>query len=142
MATGLFLKLDQIRGESRDRKHVGWIDLEQVSWGVQDRGGGGGSPVKGDIYLMKMADSTSPVLQDACSNGRVFKTAALEFVNKATMRIDLQSVTVMSFQIATGEKATTAEAFSLRFNDVRFNYNPVTDPGQLAKILHAIGVSR
>jgi len=50
MATDYFLKLDGIKGESKDSKHKDEIDLLSFSWGATQTGahasGGGGGPAK------------------------------------------------------------------------------------------------
>ena len=46
MSTDMFLKLDDIKGESQDKKHAGEIDVQAWSWGAAQMGashGGGGS---------------------------------------------------------------------------------------------------
>jgi len=134
MAVGYFLKLGALQGESRDSRHKGWIDLEAFSWGQMTQGAGRG----GDIWATKLTDRTSMEIQDAWSSGRVFKTASIEVVKQATLRIDLLTVTVTSYQLAP----TPAEAFSLWYQDVQVNHAPIKDNTQLASMLRAAGLAR
>jgi len=44
-----FLKIEGVEGESADKAHKGWIDLESWSWGETQEGAhaaGGGGPAR------------------------------------------------------------------------------------------------
>lgn len=77
MAVDMFLKLDGIKGESKDHKHGGEIHIESFSWGVSQTGahavGGGGGAGKvqvHDINITKLVDVASPALMLHCANGK------------------------------------------------------------------------
>ena len=84
MAVDMFIKLDGIKGESRDAKHKGEIDVLAWSWGLSNSGtmhmGGGGGAGKAnvqDISFTKYVDAGSADLQLSCANGKHLKSAKL-----------------------------------------------------------------
>src|SRR5688572_31703919 len=84
MAVDVFLKLGDIKGESKDSKHPGEIDVLSWSWGVAQTGtmsvGGGGGAGKAsfsDLSFMHGVDKASPVLMKACATGEHIKEATL-----------------------------------------------------------------
>ena len=84
MASDYFLEIDGIKGESKDDKHKGQIDIDSFSWGLSQsgltRGGGGGGAGKAtfqDIHFTKSVDSSSPVLFLSCASGKHIQKATL-----------------------------------------------------------------
>jgi type VI secretion system secreted protein Hcp len=84
MAFDAFMKLDGIKGESKDDKHKNEIDVLSFSWGAAQLGthgfGGGGGAGKVDVHDMtftKKMDSSSPDIMLACCNGKHLKDATL-----------------------------------------------------------------
>lgn len=84
MALDVFLKIDDIKGESKDSKHAGEIDILNWSWGMsqsgtthQGSGGGSGKVSVGDLSFMKYVDKSSPNLLLSCCNGKHYKEAML-----------------------------------------------------------------
>ena len=89
MATDVYLQIDGIKGESADLEHVGWIEISSAHWGVvQPRSatassGGGHTAERCEhrtLSFSKLADLSSPLLMQACSMGRTFPKAKLEFM--------------------------------------------------------------
>ena len=84
MATDYFLKLEGIKGESKDAKHKDEIDLLSFSWGATQQGthagGGGGGAGKVSFqdfhFVMKMSKA-SPLLLQAVATGKHIKQADL-----------------------------------------------------------------
>jgi type VI secretion system secreted protein Hcp len=77
MAVDMFLKLDGIKGESKDHKHSGEIHIESFSWGLSQTGahgtGGGGGAGKvavHDISVTKYVDKSSASLMLHCASGK------------------------------------------------------------------------
>ena len=58
MAVDMFLKLDDVKGESRDNKHKDEIDVLAWSWGVSQSGtmhtGGGGGAGKVNVQDLSL----------------------------------------------------------------------------------------
>jgi type VI secretion system secreted protein Hcp len=77
MAVDYFLKLSGIDGESLDSKHKGEIEVLSWSWGVSQTsthaagaGGGAGKVSFNDFSIVKLVDTASPQLMQACCSGR------------------------------------------------------------------------
>src|SRR5271155_141355 len=76
MAVDMFLKLDGVNGESKDKVHGKEIDVLSWSWGLTNSGsahvGGGAGSGKvnvQDLCVSKYVDSSSPNLMLACCQG-------------------------------------------------------------------------
>jgi type VI secretion system secreted protein Hcp len=84
MATDIFLKIGDIKGESQDEKHPNEIEVLSWSWGVMQSGsmdygsgGGTGKASFGDLSIMHNLDKASPSLMKACATGEHIKEATL-----------------------------------------------------------------
>jgi type VI secretion system secreted protein Hcp len=90
MATDVFLKIGDIKGESIDDRHKDEIVVLSWSWGVTQTGsmvatGAGGStgrPTFSDFSFTHYLDKASPSLMKACATGEHIKEAILS-VRKA-----------------------------------------------------------
>ena len=78
MAVDMFLKLDGVKGESKDKVHTNEIDVLAWSWGMSNSGtahvGGGAGSGKvsvQDLSFTKYVDSSSPNLMLNCCNGKL-----------------------------------------------------------------------
>ena len=76
MASDIFAKLGDIKGESGDSKHKDEIEVLSYSWGVTNAGsmshGGGGGEGKAtfhDLSFVHKIDKASPVLLQTCATG-------------------------------------------------------------------------
>ncbi len=84
MAVDMFLKIDDLKGESQDAKHKGEIDVLAWSWGMSQSGsahvGGGSGAGKvsvQDLSVTKYVDLASPNFVKYCCTGKHFKEALL-----------------------------------------------------------------
>ena len=84
MASGIFAKIGNIKGESLDSKHKDEIEVLSWSWGVQQSGtmahGGGGGEGKAsfnDFNFTHHVDKGSAVLLKACATGEHIKEATI-----------------------------------------------------------------
>src|SRR6185436_17142128 len=89
MAVDLFMVVDGIKGESKDKAHKEAIDVLAWSWGLSNSGsfhtGGGGGSGKvnvNDLSFTKYVDKASADLQLFCCNGKHIPKAKL-IVRKA-----------------------------------------------------------
>ena len=76
MASDIFAKIGDIKGESLDNKHKDEIEVLSWSWGVtndaaQSMGGGGGAGKASfhDLSFTHKIDKASPVLMKGCASG-------------------------------------------------------------------------
>ena len=76
MASDIFAKLGDIKGESIDDKHKDEIEVLSFSWGVTNPGsisfaggGGVGKATFQDLIIVHKIDKASPLLMKACAAG-------------------------------------------------------------------------
>ena len=84
MAVDMFLKIDDIEGESVDDVHAGEIDVLSWSWGMSQSGtthsgpgGGAGKVNVQDLSFVHYVDKASANLMKMCCNGKHFEEAVL-----------------------------------------------------------------
>ena len=135
MAMDMFIKIGDLKGESRDAKHKEEIDLLAWSWGVSNSGsahtGGGAGAGKAnvqDLSFTKYIDKCSPSLLLACCKGSHYTDATL-VVRKAGgkpleyLTITLSEVMVTSVSTGgSGGEDRLTENVSLNFAKVKVDY--------------------
>lgn len=142
MAVDMFLKIPEIRGESKDRAYKDGIDVLSWSWGMSQSGsmhmGGGGGSGKvsiQDISVTKFVDSASPNLMKFCSNGKHFPEALLvvrKAGDKALEYIKIKMKKVLVTSISTGGSGgedRLTENVTLNFAEVHLDYVPQNEDG-------------
>ena len=137
MAVDMFLKLEGVNGESKDKAHTKEIDILSWSWGMSNSGsahvGGGAGSGKvsvQDLSVTKYLDSSSAPLMLSCCNGEHFGSAVLT-VRKAGekpleyLTIKLQEVVITSVTTgASGGDDRLTENVTLNFAKVKVEYLP------------------
>jgi type VI secretion system secreted protein Hcp len=145
MAVDMFLKLDGIKGESKDHKHKDEIHIESFSWGMSQTGvsgtGGGGGAGKvaiHDISITKYVDKSSTALMLACCNGKHIKDGLIT-VRKAGekpleyLKIKLADILVSSVQDAGhGGGDLLSESVGLNFSKFEIEYQEQNEQGGAA----------
>jgi len=144
MASDIFAKLGDIKGESLDSKHKDEVEVLSWSWGVNRSGsvahGGGSSEGKAsfnDFNFTHHIDKASPVLLRACATGERIKEATIT-VRKAGkgqqefLIIRMNDIVITSVALsAAGDAAATAESVALQFAKVDLEYKPQKPDGSL-----------
>jgi type VI secretion system secreted protein Hcp len=135
MAVDMFIKIDDIGGESRDKTHPGEIDVLAWSWGASNSGsahvGGGmgaGKVNVQDLSFTKYIDSSSTALMLACMKGTHYDKANL-VVRKAGdkpleyLKIELGELIVTSVSTGgSGGEDRLTENVTLNFASVKVEY--------------------
>ena len=137
MAVDMFLKLDDIKGESSDDKHSGEIDVLAWNWGMTQTGtthmGGGGGAGKvsvADISITKYIDKSSPNLMLACCNGKHFKEGLLTVRKAGEKPLEYLKVTMKEVLVSSiapggsGGEDRQREILSLNFAEFKVEYTP------------------
>ena len=142
MAVDMFIKIGDVKGESRDDAHKDEIDVLAWSWGMTQSGtmhtGGGGGTGKVDVQdlsITKWIDKASPNLMLACCNGKHYPEASL-VVRKAGenpleyMTISMEDVFVSSVSTGgSGGEDRLTENVTLNFAKVKVSYQPQSRAG-------------
>ena len=149
MAVDMFLKLDGVKGESKDKAHTQDIDILSWSWGMsnsgsahQGSGAGSGKVNVQDVSVTKYIDSSSPKLMLSCCDGNHFESAVLT-VRKAGgekpveyVTIKMQEVLITSVSTGgSGGDDRLTENVGLNFAKVTVEYVPQNDKGSPGKMM-------
>jgi type VI secretion system secreted protein Hcp len=134
-AMDMFLKVDNVPGESLDKSNAGAIDVLAWSWGMSNPGsivtGGGSGAGKvniQDLSLTKYVDKASPLLMLGCSKGTHYPTAVLTLRKAGStpvvfMKITMKEVMVTSLSTGgSGGEDRFTENVTLTFAEVLVEY--------------------
>ena len=147
MASDIFAKLGDIKGESIDDKHKDEIEVLSYSWGVSNAGsmgfgtgGGEGKATFHDLTFVHNIDKASPVLMQACATGTHLKEATITH-RKAGKGQQEYLVVKMNDIIITGvshagSSDSHSENVSLAFAKVNVEYKPQKADGSLDAGIH------
>ena len=145
MAVDCFLKIDGIKGESKDSKHKDEIEVMSWSWGQSNAvsaafGGGMGSGKVSmhDISISKMLDKASVKLIAACAKGEHIPKAELVMrkaggEQKEYLKINFDDVMVTSYQTG-GSGETPTENISLNFGKITVEYFEQDNKGTMTSV--------
>jgi type VI secretion system secreted protein Hcp len=136
MAVDMFIKIDDVVGESQDAKHEKEIDVLAWSWGMSQSGtfhtgggGGGGKVSVQDLSFTKYIDKSSSNLMQYCSSGSQYKEAKLT-VRKAGGKEPLEYLVITMTDVLVSSVSTggsggedrLTENVSLNFGAVKVDY--------------------
>jgi type VI secretion system secreted protein Hcp len=135
MAMDMFIKIDSLKGESKDKTHPGEIDVLAWSWGMSNSGsahvGGGAGAGKvnvQDLSFTKYLDKSTPDLMLSACNGKHWDEAVL-VVRKAGetpleyLKITMSEVLVTSVSGGgSGGEDRLTENVTLNFGKVKVEY--------------------
>jgi type VI secretion system secreted protein Hcp len=128
-----FLMIDGIAGESKEGKHLNWIELMDYSEKMESQpstsgsGGGAAKPVHGPLAITKRMDISSPKLYLALNNGLHIKEARMELIKSGlvTMRINLSDVTITMVEVIGNDPENgqpPAETINLSYGKIKWTY--------------------
>lgn len=144
MASDIFIKIGDIKGESQDKTHPGEIEVLSWSWGASNptniaygSGGGTGKVSFSDLSFMHEVDKATPALYQACATGKHYDQAVLVARKsgggeaKEYLNVKLETVFVSSAQISQGGNERPTESVTLSFGKITIEYKPQTQKGEL-----------
>jgi type VI secretion system secreted protein Hcp len=147
VASDIFAKIGDIKGESLDDKHKDEIEVLSWSWGVTNTGasahGGGGGEGKAtfhDLSFTHKIDKASPVLMKACATGVHIKEATITHRKAGKSQQEflifkMNDVIVTSVQDGdSGDDQT--ESVSMAFAKIDLEYRPQKPDGSLDAGIH------
>ncbi len=143
MAVDMFIKIGDIKGESKDKAHADEVDVLAWSWGMSQNGnmhlgtgGGAGKVNVQDLTLTKYLDKATPNLMMACSSGKHYPEAKLT-VRKAggSAQVEYLVITMKEVLISSvttggsGGEDRLTETIGLNFAQVQVDYQAQKEDG-------------
>jgi type VI secretion system secreted protein Hcp len=149
MASDIFAKIGDIKGESVDAKHKDEIEVLSFSWGVTNAavappGGGGGGAGKAtfhDLSIVHNIDKASPKLMQACATGTHLKDATITHRKAGKdqqeyLIVKLNDVLITGVIHGRTSGEAGSETVSLAFAKVDLEYRPQKPDGSLDAGVH------
>jgi len=147
MASDIFAKIGDIKGESVDSKHKDEIDVLSYSWGVANPanfktgGATAGKPTFTDLSFLHNIDKASPNLLKACATGAHLKEATITHRKAGKgqqeyLIIKMNDVVVTGVALADSSGAAGSETVSMAFAKVDLEYKPQKADGSLDAGIH------
>ena len=137
MSVDMFLKIDDIEGESVDDVHAGEIDILSWSWGMSQSGtthsgpgGGAGKVQVQDLSFVHYVDKSSANLMKMCCNGKHFEEATLVVRKAGEMPLEYMIITMKGGLISSvstggsGGEDRISENVTLNFSEFKTEYVP------------------
>ena len=150
MATEIFLKIGDIKGESLAKGHENEIDAISWNWGMTQTiamksasGAAMGKVQVQDITISKHVDKSSPSLMLACCSGKRYPDATLVLRKAGTkpieyLKIIMRDVMVSSVAVGTSsDQDKVAENISLGFVEFKVEYFPQNKDGTAGSAVSA-----
>ena len=142
MAVDMFIKIDDIEGESSDDVHGGEIEVKNWSWGMSQSGtthsgagGGAGKVNVQDLLFTHYVDKASPNLMKMCCNGKHFEEATLVVRKAGDPALEYLIITMKHGLISSvstsgsGGGDLIEENVTLNFAEFTSSYVPQLDDG-------------
>ena len=143
MAVDMFLKIEDLKGESADDAHKGEIDVLAWSWGASQSGtmhtGGGAGAGKAnfqDVSVTKYVDKSSHALLKAVAVGQHIKSALLTVRKAGEKPLEYIKLTMKNCLISSvstggsGGEDRLTENISINFGNFSYEYTPQKEDGR------------
>ncbi|MBI3898974.1 MAG: type VI secretion system tube protein Hcp [Gammaproteobacteria bacterium] len=142
----IFMNYEGIKGESSDISHKGWMDIEELNWGV-GRSVTSGTSTQGDressnanigdLEITRHMDSATPKLfvESCCGTGKTVKIHLTKtgggLGSDVYMEYTLKNALLSKYSVSAGskDKARPKEKLTISFVDVEVKYTPYDDSG-------------
>ena len=147
MASDIFAKIGDIKGESLDSKHKDEVEVLSFSWGVTNdattktSGGGAGKATFHDLSFVHAIDKASPSLLKACATGLHLKEATITHRKAGKgqqeyLIIKMNDVIITGVSLSDSSDAAGSENVTMAFAKVDFEYKPQKSDGSLDAGIH------
>jgi type VI secretion system secreted protein Hcp len=150
VAVDMFLKLDGIDGESTDKTHEKWIEIESFSWGVSNSGslvvgggGGAGRAVPSDFAVVMPFSSASPQLFKKAVLGQHIDTATIELrraagdQREAFLKYGFRTIAVKTISWTSSGDEGPEEEVTFEFGELDVQYHAQKPDGSLGDLVEA-----
>ena len=144
MASDIFIKIGDIKGESQDKGHKGEVEVMSWSFGMSQSGsmamGGGGSAGKvsfQNLQFTHSVDTASPNLMQHCASGKHVDLVTLTARKAGEEQhefivIKLTDVIITSVQLSGSDgSGAPTESVSLDFSKIQYDYKAQKADGKL-----------
>jgi type VI secretion system secreted protein Hcp len=138
MAIDAYLQIDGIKGESTDERHKSWIEVSHVGWNVHQPRAASVSTAGGhtngraelsQVAFRKLADMSSPMLQQTCAMGKTLARAKFEFMRAdgdgkpvCYYTVELENVMISGVTPNSGAGGTIEETVHLAYSKIKWTY--------------------
>lgn len=138
MALDAYMQIEGIKGESTDSGHKDWIEVSNVAWSVfQPRAdaistAGGlttGRAELSNLCFKKLADLSSPVLQQHCAMGKTIPRAKFEFMRAdgegkpiCYYTVEIENVMIAGMNPCSGDAGIITEQVFLAYSKMKWKY--------------------
>lgn len=130
-----------VEGESTDREHAKWIDLQSLSLGytseIAPSGSGAGAAAgrAGPLVVTKALDASSPILARLLLTGKRIETVTVELVPSGSRTVKYRIVLTNAFVTSLSQTHAEGldqvdEAVEFRYAKVTITYTPVDPSGR------------
>ena len=147
MASDIFAKIGDIKGESFDDKHKDEIEVLSFSWGVTNAanigagGAGAGRATFHDLSFTHTIDKASPKLLQACATGAHLKEATITHRKAGKgqqeyLIIKMNDIIITGVSLGDNSGGAGSENVSLAFAKVDLEYRPQNPNGTLEPGIH------
>jgi type VI secretion system secreted protein Hcp len=148
MASDMFAKIGDIKGESLDAKHKDEIEVLSFSWGVTNAasiasggGAGVGKATFQDLSIVHNIDKATPLLMQACATGEHLKEATITHRKAGKSQqefliIKMNDIIITSVTNGSASGQPGSESVSLAFAKVDLEYRAQKPDGSLDTAIH------
>jgi type VI secretion system secreted protein Hcp len=148
VASDIFAKIGDIKGESLDSKHKDEIEILSWSWGVTNpakvtgsgSGGGAGKASFHDLSFTHKIDKASPLLLKGCATGQHLKEATITHRKAGKGQQEFLIIKMNDVLITAvaddDTKESGLETVSMVFAKVDLEYRPQKADGSLDAGIH------
>ncbi len=144
MASDIFAKLGDIKGESGDDKHKDEIEVLSYSWGIHSSPtltGAVGKATFHDLTIVHHVDKATPQLLQACATGVHLKDATITQRKAGKgqpefLVIKMNDVIITSVSPSGDTVQPGAETVGITFAKVDLEYRPQKPDGSLDAGVH------
>lgn len=131
MAVDMFLKITDVKGESKDSVHKDSISIDSFSWGATQMGtsshgtgAGGGKVNMNDFHFVMRNNSASPTVFLYCANGRHLKDATLT-CRKAGGKQENFLIVKMSDVLISSYQTGGSQGGDVPMDQISLNYSKI-----------------
>ena len=148
MASDIFAKIGDIKGESADDKHKDEIEVLSFSWGVANTatigaggGAGAGRATFHDLSFTHTIDKASPRLLQACATGSHLPEATITHRKAGKgqqefLVIKMNDIIITGVSLGDSSGGGTSENVTLAFAKIDLEYRPQRPDGSLDPGVH------